>query len=415
MALETSPEQPAPVRQISQAVAGWIDRLGPVWVEGQVTQISRRGGMNTVFMTLRDKLADISVSLTCPRGVVDALPTPLVDGAHIVVHAKPDFYPNRGSFSLQVREIRLVGEGALLAQLERRRQLLAAEGLFSDALKRPLPFLPGVIGLVTAQGSAAERDVVENARRRWPGVAIRTSYAAMQGVHCAREVMEALQRLDADPEVDVIVVARGGGSTEDLLPFSDEALIRCVHALTTPVVSAIGHEQDSPLLDLVADWRASTPTDAAKRVVPEVAEESRRVAEARDRIRRTIRHQIDREQQRLEVMRSRPVLADPRGGLADRRAEVGALRDRARRSLDHLLRRADDDLGHRLARVRALSPLATLRRGYAVLSDAEGNALSTVDGLGVGDAVHIRLADGRIGATTTTVEPVPLLDPTGDD
>src|SRR6478609_6099124 len=212
MPLETSPEHPAPVRQITQAIGAWIDKLGAVWVEGQVTQISRRGGMSTVFLTLRDKLADVSIQVTCHRDVVDSLPTPLVEGAQIVCHAKPSFYPNRGTLSLQVREIRLVGEGELLARLERRRQLLAAEGIFADALKRPLPFLPRTIGLVTAQNSAAERDVLENGRRRWPGVTFAVRYAAMQGVHAAREVIEALGALDRDPAVEVIVIARGGGS-----------------------------------------------------------------------------------------------------------------------------------------------------------------------------------------------------------
>lgn len=411
MALETSPEQPAPVRQITQAIGGWIDRLGPVWVEGQLTQVSRRGGMNTVFMTLRDKLADISVQLTCPRAVVDSLPTPLVEGAQIVVHAKPSFYPNRGTLSLSVREIRLVGEGELLARLERRRQLLAAEGLFAEALKRPLPFLPRTIGLITAQNSAAERDVLENARRRWPGVRFEVRYAAMQGVNCAREVIEALEPLDRDPSVDVIVIARGGGSVEDLLPFSDEAMIRAVHQATTPVVSAIGHEQDAPLLDLVADLRASTPTDAAKRVVPDVAEESQQVLQARERMRYAVGSRVERERSALAQLRSRPVLADPRSGLLDRRDEIARFQERVRRSVGHRLDRAADDLSHQLARVRALSPLATLRRGYAVLSDDAGQALSSVEGVEPNQTIHVRLADGRISATTTTVEPVALIEP----
>src|SRR4051795_10508204 len=228
MPLETSPEHPAPVRQITQAIGQWVERLGAVWVEGQVTQISRRGGMNTVFLTLRDKLADISVQVTCNRGVIDSLPTPLVEGAQIVCHAKPSFYANRGTLSLNVREIRLVGEGELLARLERRRQLLAAEGLFALDLKRTLPFLPRRIGLVTARASAAEKDVVENARRRWPGVDFAIEYAAMQGPSCVAQVIDALAKLDRDPQVEVIVIARGGGSVEDLLPFSDEALVRAV-------------------------------------------------------------------------------------------------------------------------------------------------------------------------------------------
>lgn len=408
MALETSPETPVPVRQVVSLIGGWVDRLGAVWVEGQVVQLNRPAGSNTDFLTLRDKLADVSVQLTCPRAVVDSLPTPLVNGAQVVAHAKPTVYPNRGSLSLQVRELRLVGEGELLARLERRRQLLAAEGLFSLDLKRPLPFLPGRIGLVTAQGSAAEKDVVENARRRWPGVTFEIRYAAMQGPHAAAQVIEALGVLDRDPAVEVIVVARGGGSVEDLLPFSDEAMIRAVAAATTPVVSAIGHEPDSPLLDLVADLRASTPTDAAKRVVPDVAEEQQRVRQAQERIRRTVRTLLAREQQHLDALRSRPSMADPRNDLLGRTEEVAALRARGRRVLGHVLDRASDDLGHSLARVRALSPLATLNRGYAVLSDAEGRHVSSVAGVSAGTSLTIRVADGRITADVTASEAIPL-------
>jgi exodeoxyribonuclease VII large subunit len=415
MALETSPEHPAPVRQITQAIGQWIDRLGPVWVEGQVTQVSRRGGMSTVFLTLRDKLADISVQVTCNRAVIDSLPTPLVEGAQIVCHAKPSFYPNRGTLSLQVREIRLVGEGELLARLERRRQLLAAEGLFAEARKRPLPFLPRNVGLVTAQSSAAERDVLENGRRRWPGVRFTVKYAAMQGMHAAREVIEAVQLLDRDQDVDVIVVARGGGSIEDLLPFSDEALIRAVFGATTPVVSAIGHEQDSPILDLVSDVRASTPTDAAKRVVPDVAEEAHRVLQVRERGRRAISAYVASELHQLAALRSRPALADPRAGLDERLGEVEGLRERARRTFRHRLDRGEDDLVHQVARIRALSPLATLRRGYAVLSDSEGKALSSVATLEPGHEIHIRVADGRIGATTTKVDRIDLMPETSED
>jgi exodeoxyribonuclease VII large subunit len=411
MALETSPESPAPVRQIVGAIVGGVDRLGAVWVEGQVTQISRRGGMSTVFMVLRDKLADVSMTVTCNRAVVDALPTPLVEGAQIVVHAKPQVFPNRGTLSLQVREIRLVGEGELLARLERRRQLLAAEGLFAESLKRPLPFLPGRVGLVTAQSSAAERDVLENTRRRWPGVQFSVKHVPMQGPQCATAVMEAVQHLDRDPAVEVIVVARGGGSVEDLLPFSDEALIRCVHALTTPLVSAIGHEPDSPILDLVADVRASTPTDAAKHIVPDVAHEAQQVLQLRERGRQAIRGRLQWEQQQLDSLRNRPVLADPRNDLSRRLVEVAELRDRARRVLGHVLDRAEVDLGHQLARVRSLSPLTTLRRGYAILSDEAGEHVASVSGLADGATLNIRVADGRIAAavTSTTALDLPAL------
>lgn len=404
MALETSPESPAPVRQIANAIAGWIDRLGAVWVEGQVAQVSRRPGMQTVFLTLRDSVADISVSVTCSRVLFDSLNPPLVEGASVVVHAKPSYYANRGTLSLAARDIRMVGLGELLARLERRRQLLAAEGLFAPELKRRLPFLPGAVGLVTAPNSAAERDVLDNAARRWPAVRFEVAYAAMQGPRSASEVIEALQRLDRDPTVEVIVIARGGGSVEDLLPFSDEALIRAVHAVRTPVVSAIGHEPDSPLLDLVADVRASTPTDAAKLVVPDVAGELALVDTARQRLRAALGGWLAREEWELAAVRSRPALADPRSLLDDRRAEVVALRGRARRSVGHRLDRAADEIGHQRARARALSPLETLRRGYAVLQDAGGHVVTSVTGVDAAASVSIRVADGRIHATTTSTD-----------
>ncbi|HSV41543.1 MAG TPA: exodeoxyribonuclease VII large subunit [Nocardioidaceae bacterium] len=396
MALETSPEKPAPVRVIANAIAGYVDRLGAVWVEGQVAQISRRQGMNTVFLTFRDPVADVSLSVTCSRQLFDSLNPPVVEGASVVVHAKPSYYPNRGTFSLYATDIRMVGLGELLARLERRRQLLAAEGLFARELKRQLPFLPHGIGLITAHNSAAERDVLENARRRWPGVQIKVAYAAMQGTNAARDVIEQLGKLDRDAEVDVIVIARGGGSIEDLLPFSDEGLVRAVHQTRTIVVSAIGHEPDTPLLDLVADVRASTPTDAAKLVVPDVAEESQRIVATRDRARSILATWLTHEIRQLESLRQRPVLADPRSGLHERADEVDDLVERARRTVRHRLDRAHDDIGHHLARVRALSPLATLERGYAVLQDADGQVVTSIDQTKPGASLRARVANGRI-------------------
>jgi exodeoxyribonuclease VII large subunit len=401
---DTTAEAPAPVRAVSNALSQWIGQLGTLWVEGQVTQFSRRPGLGTVFLTLRDPVAEVSVQVTCARTLFDSLNPPLVEGASIVIRARPTFYAGNGSLSLAASDIRMVGLGELLARLERRRQLLAAEGLFDPALKRRLPFLPGCVGLVTAPGSAAERDVVDNARRRWPAVRIATAYAAMQGQRSALEVIEAVERLDRDPDVDVIVVARGGGSVEDLLPFSDEGLVRAIHAVRTPVVSAIGHEPDSPLLDLVADVRASTPTDAAKRVVPDVAEELQLVTTARERLRAGVARLLTREQQGLDALRSRPVLADPRTLVAERASEVADLRDRSRRTLHHALDRAADNLDHHRARVRALSPLATLERGYAVLQDATGQVVTSVAGVEAGAAVSIRVVDGRVQATTTGIE-----------
>ncbi|MGL5826223.1 MAG: exodeoxyribonuclease VII large subunit [Nocardioides sp.] len=415
MAFDTSASKPAPVRQIANAIAGWVDRLGAVWVEGQIAQISRRPGVNTVFMTLRDTVADVSVPVTCSKGLLDGLNPPLVEGASVVLNAKPSYYANRGSISLLAREIRMVGVGELLAQLERRRQLLAAEGLFAAERKRRLPFLPRRIGLVTAPNSAAERDVIDNARRRWPAVEFATAYAAMQGPRATTEVIEAVQRLDRDQSVDVIVVARGGGAIEDLLPFSDEALVRAVHQLTTPLVSAIGHEPDSPLLDLVADVRASTPTDAAKLIAPDMDHEVRQVLAGRDRLRAVLRSAIGKEQLALDGLRSRPCLADPRGGLAARSAEIAQLRSRARRTLRHRLERARDDVVHHRARARALSPLATLERGYAVLLTEAGRLVSAIDDVQPGDPIQVRVHDGRVTAQVTETHPVILDREESDD
>ena len=407
MALQTSPEHPAPVRQIASAIAGWIDRLGAVWVEGQIAQLSRRQGMNTVFLTLRDTVADISVQVTCSRQLFDSLNPPVVEGASVVVFAKPSYYPNRGTLSLYATDIRMVGLGELLARLERRRQLLAAEGLFARELKRSLPFLPGKVGLITAHSSAAERDVLENARRRWPAVRFDVRYASMQGPNAAREVIEALGALDRDPEVDVIIIARGGGSVEDLLPFSDEGLIRAVHAARTTVVSAIGHEPDTPLLDLVADVRASTPTDAAKMVVPDVAEEIDRITRLRERARNMMTGWLSQQQHQLDAIRARPSLANPRSGLDERSREIGELCARTRRTLHHHLDRAHNDLAHQLARVRSLSPLATLERGYAVVQDDEGHVLTSTSQAKLGQDLHVRVRDGRVQVTVTgtTEEP----------
>jgi len=402
---DSTPESPAPVRAVANAISQWIDRLGTVWVEGQIAQINRRPGINTVFLTLRDPVADLSIPVTCPRTVIDGLATPLTEGSSVVVHARPSFYANRGSLSLAVREIRMVGIGELLARLERRRQLLAAEGLFASELKRRLPFLPGRVGLVTAPGSAAERDVLENARRRWAAVEFRVEHATMQGPRAAAEVIDAVRRLEADPAVEVIVVARGGGSVEDLLPFSDEGLIRTVAAVRTPVVSAIGHEPDTPLLDYVADVRASTPTDAAKLVVPDVREEAQRIRVARDRMRSGVRARVAHEQAALDALRSRPAMADPRSMVDARLEEIRLLREHARRTLGHALDRAGDQLEAQRHRARALSPLEILRRGYAVLQDAEGHVISSIDQTSPDDTVTIRVTDGRVLAVTTGVRP----------
>lgn len=396
MAASSTAETPLPVRTVARHIAEWVNRLGRVWVEGQITQISRRPG--TVFLTLRDPVADVSLSVTCARAVTDAVVPPLVEGARVVIHAKPDFYLSRGTLSLQAHDIRPVGVGELLARLERLKGVLAAEGLFARERKRPLPFLPGIVGLVTGRASAAERDVLENARRRWPAVRFDVREVAVQGHLAVEQVVGALRSLDAAAGVDVIVLARGGGSVEDLLPFSDELLCRAVAACRTPVVSAIGHEPDSPLVDLVADVRCSTPTDAGKRVVPDVAEELASVHGLRDRGRRVVVSAVHRERAGLAAARSRPVLADPQVLVRVRTEAVNALRARVRRCTGAVLDTASRDLAHTRARVVALSPQATLDRGYAVVQHADGSVVRDAADVALTESLRLRVARGELTA-----------------
>lgn len=412
MPLQTTAEAPAPLRQISQLLTDYIGRLGAIWVEGQIAQLNRRSGI--CFLTLRDVDAEISVQVKCHRRVLDSANPPITEGARVVVHARAEFYAPNGSLSLSATEIRPVGVGELLARLEQRRQLLAAEGLFEQALKRPLPFLPHRIGLITGRDSAAERDVLQNAQRRWPGVEIQVQYALMQGTSSAKQVMNALALLDADDAVDVIVIARGGGSVEDLLPFSDEALIRAVAAATTPVVSAIGHEPDTPILDLVADLRASTPTDAAKQIVPAVLDELAGIAAMRERAALAVHGFIAREARGLGNIRSRPVLAAPLTIIDDRSAGVVEARERGRRSLGHRLDRAHDEIGHHLARVRGLSPLSTLARGYSVPQDADGNVITSVDQVKPDADLSLRVVDGHIRVRALATERIETVTTVND-
>jgi exodeoxyribonuclease VII large subunit len=397
MALETSAESPVPVRTVLRLIGGWIARLGRIWVEGQITELNLRAG--TAYFTLRDPVANVSVRVVCPRAVCDNAGPSVADGARVVVHAKPDFYVNRGSFALAAVEIRPVGVGELLARLERLKRLLTAEGLFRPERKRPLPFLPGRVGLICGRDSAAERDVLENARRRWPAVTFTVENTAVQGSYAVSEIMEALRKLDSDPDVDVIIIARGGGSLEDMLPFSDEAIVRAVAAARTPVVSAIGHEQDAPLLDYVADVRASTPTDAAKRVVPDVREQLQMVRQLRDRARRCLLGRVERELAWLSATRSRPALADPVREVERQEEQVLALRDRARRCLSGALDRAADELSHTRARLVALSPAATLERGYAIVQRPEETVIRAAADVKEGDELLLRFTDGRVTVT----------------
>ncbi|MFE3325159.1 exodeoxyribonuclease VII large subunit [Streptomyces sp. NPDC059176] len=403
MGLTTSAESPLPVGEVSRLIGGWIDRLGAVWVEGQITQLSRRPGAGVVFMTLRDPSYDISVSVTCYRQVFDAVADVVSEGARVVVHAKPEWYAPRGQLSLRAVEIRPVGIGELLVRLEQLKRSLGAEGLFAADRKKPLPFLPQLVGLVCGRASAAERDVLENARRRWPAVRFEIRTVAVQGVRAVSQVVQAVKELDEQPDVDVIIVARGGGSVEDLLPFSDEQLVRAVADCRTPVVSAIGHEPDSPLLDLVADLRASTPTDAAKKVVPHVGEELDRVQGLRDRALRTVRGLLEREERGLAQALARRAMDHPQRMVEEREHETDALLARSRRVLGHLLDRADSELSHTRARVVALSPAATLQRGYAVLQHADGAVVRAAEEVSADEELRARVAEGGFSVRVTGV------------
>ncbi len=400
MAMESSPEQPQPLRVVAHAVKNWIERLGWVWVEGQLIEINRRSGSRTVFLTLRDKLAEVSASVSISPANLD-LAGPLREGSTVAVRLRPTYYTPNGRFSFYSDEIRPVGEGRLIAQLEQTKRLLQAEGLFDRVRKKPLPFLPRRIGLITGAGSAAERDVVENARRRWPAVALEVRNTLVQGPQAAEEIIQALRRLDRLSGVDVIVIARGGGSLEDLLPFYDEGLVRAVAACTTPVVSAIGHEIDQPILDLVADVRASTPTDAARRIVPDVTEELQRLQQVRDRGLRAIGRVLDVRQHELDAVRSRPVLADPTGSFDLRYEQLAALRHRGDRAVNHLLAGEATMIEHTLARVRAMSPKATLDRGYAILVDERATTVTSTGQVDDGAELTAHLADGRLTVTVT--------------
>ncbi|MDK4251178.1 exodeoxyribonuclease VII large subunit [Corynebacterium propinquum] len=395
-------ENPWSVSTVNTEVKGWIERLGYLWVEGQLTQINMKPSWKLSYLTLRDVNQEMSVSLTASTALLQNLPTPIKDGDRIVVYGKPAFYAGRGSFSLWVTEIRHVGVGELLARIENLRRALAAEGLFDASRKLPLPYLPRTIGLITGRGSAAERDVLSVARDRWPQVNFRVLNTAVQGAQAVSQVIEALEKLDADDEVDVIIIARGGGSVEDLLPFSEEALQRAVSAARTPVVSAIGHEPDSPVLDNVADLRAATPTDAAKRVVPDVAEEHALIDEARARMAQAVGQWVARERNNLDSLRSRPVLADPRTPINARRDELDTSLSSIRREMRHVLGQETSRVAALRGQVSALGPASTLERGYSIVQvlprDGDAEVVTTIDQSPPGSQLRIRVSDGSITA-----------------
>ena len=394
---ETSSEAPATVRVVTEAIKEYVDRLGPIWIEGEISELNERSGM-MAFIRLRDPSVDMSISVMCHKSVIAAA-QPLPANARVVLYAKPSWYTKNGSLSFSAREIRQVGVGELLARLEALKNTLALEGLFDTDRKVALPLLPQKIGLICGRNTDAEKDVVENAKRRWPSVQFEIREVTVQGAAAVSEVSEALRELEADKTVEVIIITRGGGSFEDLLPFSDEGLVRLAASCQTPIVSAIGHEKDSPLLDLVADYRASTPTDAAKRVVPDIAEEIAMITALKDRGRRRLANLIDLESTRITNLMERPVMKDPFVLISSRAEVIMALKDRSHRSFAARLKLAKEELKQIKARVRALSPQATLDRGYSVVQLSNGEILTDPKRLKAGEQLRMRLAKGEATAT----------------
>jgi exodeoxyribonuclease VII large subunit len=394
---ETSSESPAPVRVVTEAIKEYVDRLGPIWIEGEIAELNERSGM-MAFMRLRDTSADMSLSVMCHKSVIAAV-KPLPANARVVIYAKPSWYTKSGTLSMAAKEIRQVGVGELLARLEALKSLLAEEGLFSIDRKVALPVLPRKVGLICGRNTDAEKDVVENARRRWPAVEFEIREVTVQGAAAVVEVSTALRELEADSEVDVIIITRGGGSFEDLLPFSDESLVRLAASCNTPIVSAIGHEKDSPLLDLVADYRASTPTDAAKRVVPDIQEEVSAIQKLRDRAHRALTAQVDYESNFIAQLRSRPVMKDPGAFLAILSEELTDLRQRSMRSFTATIDAERKELKAITAHLRSLSPQSTLDRGYSVVRDAKGEVIRDPKQLKSGDLLAIKVAKGETSAT----------------
>jgi len=394
---ETSSEKPAPVRVVTEAIKEYLDRLGPIWIEGEISELNERSG-GMAFMRLRDTSADMSLSVMCYKTVLASV-QPLPANARVVIHAKASWYTKSGTLTMSAKEIRQVGVGELLARLEELKVLLAKEGLFDSDRKVSLPRLPNKVGLICGRNTDAMKDVVENARRRWPAVEFEIREVAVQGSAAVVEVSQALAELEAMADVDVIIITRGGGSFEDLLPFSDESLVRLAGSCLTPIVSAIGHEKDSPLLDLVADYRASTPTDAAKRVVPDIAQEIADIELIRQRLFRKVTHLLDFEISTISHLTARPVMKDPMVIVTSRVDQISTARDRAARTMTALIDSEKRELKQVRAHLRSLSPQSTLDRGYSVATLEDGAIARDAAKIPVGAHLRIRLAKGSLEAT----------------
>jgi len=394
----SSEHSPWRVSQLSKSLKDWIEKLGKVWVEGELQQIQLRG--SNIFGSLRDLDLENSIEIHAFDASDADIEVGLAQGDRVVALVQPAFWPKNGKLTMRVLKMHKVGLGELLERIEKLRQQLIAEGLADPKRKKPIPFLPGKIGLITGANSDAEKDVLQNARNRWPEVNFEVVHTLVQGDRAAGEIIMAMQQLDAMPEVDVIIIARGGGSFQDLLPFSDERLVRAAAALSKPLVSAIGHENDQPLLDLVADLRASTPTDAAKRVVPDVVEERRLLKTSVERMYFRVISYLDSQSQLISSILSRPVLASP-FGFVDAQADIiKQHRKRLGEILDWRISKAEAELGNLVSSVRALSPQLTLERGYALVTDQDG---AIIRELKAGENFTLQLSKQEIEATANKV------------
>ena len=394
----SSEHSPWQVSQLSKSLKDWIEKLGRVWVEGELQQLQVRG--SNIFGSLRDLDVENSIEIHAFDASSAEIEAGLNQGDRVVALLQPQFWAKNGKLTMRVLKMHKVGLGELLERIEKLRQLLISEGLTDPDRKKPLPFLPAKIGLITGAKSDAEKDILQNAKLRWPEVQFEVINTLVQGDKAPAEIIMAMQQLDQMPEVDIIIIARGGGSFQDLLPFSDERLVRAAAALSKPVVSAIGHENDSPLLDLVADLRASTPTDAAKRVVPDVVEERRGISQARERLALRIGSFIENQMQLIDSILSRPVLRSPYGFVEQQEEQLGQLARRLQEILGFRVDRARSENDQLKARVRSLSPQLTMERGYAVITDEDGKPTTTIK---KGQSFRIQSAKQEISATADEV------------
>lgn len=392
------PDHPFTVQQLSERVANAVKGWGNAWVEGEIIKFQAKAGGHA-YPQLRDLATGSTISLVIFNGVLVSAGEEFKDGDRVLVSGNMDYYVARGTLSLKVSSIKKVGLGVLMAEIEARRAKIYAEGLADPSKKKPLPFLPGVIGLITAENSDAEKDVRQNVLLRWPEAVIRMANVSVQGAECAPSVIAALKKMDADPEVEVIIITRGGGGFLDLVGFSDEVLVRAVAACETPVISAIGHENDRPIIDDVSDLRASTPTDAAKRVVPDVVEERRRIKDSLERMKSIIGSYLGHQVTLIQQIRQHPLLKDPHAYLIQRTDDLARALGELRDDLDYKLDKQSVDLTNKKSLLRSLSPQSTLDRGYAVVRDADGQVITDPKKVKSGTLLKLRVAKGDLDAT----------------